>query len=1351
MASVRYPSASARKPISANSSLYFTLEHGSRESQAVSSIRTPTATPPCSAMGVVAELGRLATAAWSPGGVGAGYIAAGTYAGAVDPSFASASALELVHVDIQRSRLSVASATCVSDKFCCIDWGLTSRTYPAGLIAGGLSDGTVRVWDAALLIRSPTPTEDENKAVLFGSSAALKKHAGPVRGIGFNPFLPTRLATGGADGQVLIWDLSNPAAGAVVHPPAKVAAVSPGAAPKDEVTALAWNRKIQHILASGTGSGFVNVWDLKQRKQVIGIRNPSGRMRCSALTWHPDIATQVLVSCDQNSGSALWDLRNATAPVMTYDHHNPEGVSSATWCPHDTEMLLTSSRDSRTTVVSVSTGEVITETPRSSSWNFDVKWSPRVPGLYLASSFDGRLSVNSLMTATTAPAVSSETANALAESFGEMAGGFEGGVTVKSPRAAEDKGESIIVTRPPIWMRKPVSISFGVGGMAATVTAKGGTVVTVAPSSRPLPGLRESAASLDGLLVGVTSADPSPALTLCNEACSSAVDSKDKLAWQVLGLMFQTDSRRKVLKFLGYDVRPLDVVDDIAVPVYGLERSAPLAVPVRPIPSVNPESVIASTTGLAENNVMDGDSSAMNAVANGAADLSLTGPAPWDVDNDGAGDADGGDNILDGDDAAMGNGSPRVSDKSAGVSIGNGAFGKDSLEGLDRAGIDDLVRRALIVGDFEKAVDACLHAGRTADALIVAHAGGPDLWLRTQAEYIATSNASSGSNVVGAIAGPRNKMDEFIRESADNGKELWKEALAVLLTYTAGEELGESCSALGQRLLVKEDHSSALICFICAGNTRMATTAWMRQRPKSGTAAAAMASRVECLTALVRKVRMITAATLLSKGEHDIGSVRALDDVSGSVLFEYGALLMAQGDMDAAVTYLNNLDASVTGVFGSVEDMQAQSSECLAMLNASTTTTTDYNNGAESQRAVGASGFDQSGYGAYGNSGAAYPTSGYSDYAAPPPSANTGYGVMSPPQPTLAWGQSPAPVAPPAPPTFNSSPYETPSYGGVGSGMSGGGMSPVAPPPQAMPTPPRPSGVFATQSATSAANNYNPSAAYGNAPAYDTSSYSVAQPPPMSVAPPAPVTPMMPMGAPAQVSAAPSMITSPRGGNADVYAMAPSPMQPMMPSMSMQSMAAPPPPPPPPSDSAAPPPAPYHTKAVPGSGSHLPPSAEVAVAEQRRSKPLSSSGMPGGGPPRRSQSTSSSLSGMSGIEAALPIEKADVSKIPPTQQVIVKSLRGAYMYASKLNSSMMYKKKMDGISKSLGRLLAALNAGAVDAPIVELLVELGRYVEKANYDSASGVVSTLTKRHWDTNSSWIKALERLIDCVLRGH
>jgi protein transport protein SEC31 len=65
--------------------------------------------------------------------------------------------------------------------------------------------------------------------------------------------------------------------------------------------------------------------------------------------------------------------------------------------------------------------------------------------------------------------------------------------------------------------------------------------------------------------------------------------------------------------------------------------------------------------------------------------------------------------------------------------------GSMSLEDKNPTGMtkatEDVVKKALLVGNFEAAVECCFRTGNLADALVLASCGGADLWTKTQERY----------------------------------------------------------------------------------------------------------------------------------------------------------------------------------------------------------------------------------------------------------------------------------------------------------------------------------------------------------------------------------------------------------------------------------------------------------------------------------------------------------------------------------------------------------------------------------------------------------------------------------------
>lgn len=54
----------------------------------------------------------------------------------------------------------------------------------------------------------------------------------------------------------------------------------------------------------------------------------------------------------------------------------------------------------------------------------------------------------------------------------------------------------------------------------------------------------------------------------------------------------------------------------------------------------------------------------------------------------------------------------------------------------------EVVKQALLVGNFEAAVDCCFRTGNLADGLVLASCGGADLWTKTQERYFESQSKS---------------------------------------------------------------------------------------------------------------------------------------------------------------------------------------------------------------------------------------------------------------------------------------------------------------------------------------------------------------------------------------------------------------------------------------------------------------------------------------------------------------------------------------------------------------------------------------------------------------------------------
>lgn len=139
---------------------------------------------------------------------------------------------------------------------------------------------------------------------------------------------------------------------------------------------------------------------------------------------------------------------------------------------------------------------------------------------------------------------------------------------------------------------------------------------------------------------------------------------------------------------------------------------------------------------------------------------------------------------------------------------------------LSKTAADDFVQKALTVGDFATAVDACFKVHNYADALLLASCGGAELWSSTQERYLAAC-ARPYVPTVQAIL--QSNMAHLV-ETAD--LDSWQQTLALLSTYGTSQEFPQLCKALGQRIQDAGDHATASLCYICAMDFESVVTYW---------------------------------------------------------------------------------------------------------------------------------------------------------------------------------------------------------------------------------------------------------------------------------------------------------------------------------------------------------------------------------------------------------------------------------------------------------------------------------------------------------------------------------------------
>ena len=1166
-------------------------------------------------------------------------------------------------------------AVAANERFHRLVWGPhATEATPHGLIAGGLVDGSVNLYNPARIIGSPIGAEPAD-----GAGGALltkmQKHTGPVRGLEFNGFSPNLLASGAEDGELCIWDLAKPTTPSL-YPPLKGGAGQPDTG---EVSFLAWNNKVQHILASSSLNGTTVVWDLKRQRPVISFTDPNSRRRCSAMQWNPEVATQLIVASDDDRSPSLqiWDLRNSISPAREFVGHS-KGVLAMAWSKADPGLLLTCGKDNRTLCWDTDAGEVLAELPASSNWNFDVQWSTTTPGVLSTSSFDGRVGLYNLQQAA-APA---------------------GGAGVVDQYGVTQPGPKQPMKRAPAWMRRPCGATFGFGGQLA------GFGVRIAT---PAPGPEGEEAAGDkpsGTAVSVMRVAPAEEAALSqefegavtaggNDALKGFCDAKrgetagreDEETWGFLAILFEDDARRELLKHL--DFGEALIAKEAAAAAATAAASAKLDSEHAEEAEAAAQAGVDAAAAAAPLPPVDGNAFFENLTPATAAPASPSPPPPVD---DGMGffdelDANGGvpkpslappappppEPIAEAPEAIA---SRRAAEFRAVVAA---AAAAEPAEIMDAS--DALVQCALVVGDYRGAVDACVAAGRHADALVLASVGGAELWEETRAAHIAANAQKPYMRVAKAVV-----SDDLGALVSSRSLVKWRETLAILCTYAPAEEWGSLAGVLAGRLAAAGDAHAATLCNVCAGDVDAAVGHWLGALPPGKVTPSALHSVLEKAVVLTRATGQTTSMGL------------------SQLAVSYAETLASQGRMDAALSYLDMVpdggeavttlrDRIVRGGAGKLASSSAPASGYQAAAPTAfnsapvpapyqppaTNTQTTNGYGGYQQPAAPAVpspsyGADQNAYGAYGNSGSTSPY-GQSSYDSYGQAANSGLS---------SYGGAPSLPLAPAQSSYSSY-AASPAQSAYAAATPPAGMySPSGgAPPQGMMMPGPPSAATPPTSTVAAAPAFDPSAS---------------TPPP---APPTAPVPAMPPAysyggdlgyqaapPPAQYNSAPAQMGAYGGAPVQQMgygALQGSPMQPMQP-MQPQAVQAP-------AAAPAPPPAPMVPK-----------------------------------PP-----------------ANLTMQSVDTSAVAQVHKPIVTSLQTLFSACeAAAGAHPARKREVEDSSKRLAVLLWKLNRADVSASACGKLVQMCVALDAGDVASASQAQVALTTSDWDEGSGWLTALKRLL-------
>ena len=428
---------------------------------------------------------------------------------------------------------------------------------------------------------------------------------------------------------------------------------------------------------------------------------------------------------------------------------------------------------------------------------------------------------------------------------------------------SQPQSSSFSLSKTPKWMERPNGVSFGFGGK----------IVNFGPFESDGSGLRRSKIKISSFAVdteieamtetfakAIAEKDLSG---VCQSRVSSARSETEKTDWKVIETLTAENPRKELVNYLGFTSSPDEAADDFAR--LGLNED---------------------TDGT--NNLSVSEAKGVSPASNNR--LS----AFFETGSDG-------DNFL----------AELASTKGAKT---NNPFHiySDSEPEADRK-----ITQALMLGQFDKAMEICLKEDRLSDAFMIAICGGQSSIDKVQKAYF--KKQASGPKYLRLLASVvgKNLWDVVYNANLEN----WKEVMATLCTYARAEEFPDLCEALGDRLdeqSTQEAADSSLrknaaFCYIAGSKLEKVVLVWIAELERNEneslrreTSDSTFSIHARSLQAFIEKVTIFREVTHYQDKERLATGGWKLDPLYDKYI-EYADVVASHGQLHIAEKYLDLL------------------------------------------------------------------------------------------------------------------------------------------------------------------------------------------------------------------------------------------------------------------------------------------------------------------------------------------------------------------------------------------------------------------------------------------------------------
>ncbi|KAF4224435.1 hypothetical protein CNMCM8980_009819 [Aspergillus fumigatiaffinis] len=658
------------------------------------------------------------------------------------------------------------------------------------------------------------------------------------------------------------------------------------------IKALQFNPKHSNLLATGGAKGELYISDLNNIANPYRLGSATARADdIECLDWNKKVA-HILVTGSSAGFVTVWDVKTKKES-LTLNNMGRKAVSAVAWDPEKPTKLITSTpleSDPLIYVWDLRNSHAPERTLKGhESGVLSLSWCPQDPDLLLSSGKDNRTLCWNPQTGQAYgefPVVTNWTFqtrwNPHNPNFFATAS-FDGRISIQTvqstrtdtARAIADQNQALdgedffakAQTQPqvsnfslpkaPKWLERPCGASFGFGGRVISVglieKGKRASKIKITPFEVDEAVAKSTETFENALKEG-------DLRSICETRASQAASDEEKADWKVIEALISENPRKDLIEYLGFQDQADEAADKLAQ--LGLDKEDD---------EVNGESAKESRGSGAKKHkrlqsMFDANPEADNFLSDLAASKGAKTNNPFQIFN----------------------GSETEADKG--------------------------ITRALLLGNFEKALDVALKEDRMSDAFMIAICGGQKCIEKAQEHYF--SKQTDGPNYIRLLASIVGKNLWDVVHNADLSS--WKEVMAALCTFADDNEFADLCEALGDRLEEQirntEDKSlrkDASFCFLAGSKLEKVVAIWieeLRENEQKSIESAAddtsFSIHVRALQSLIEKVTIFRQVTKFQDTERTKDADWKLSMLYDKYI-EYADVVATHGRLQLAQKYLD--------------------------------------------------------------------------------------------------------------------------------------------------------------------------------------------------------------------------------------------------------------------------------------------------------------------------------------------------------------------------------------------------------------------------------------------------------------